>query len=73
MESLPTPPITASTERLGGAAVLAETRVPVQTLIDYLEAGHPLDQFLEEFPAVTRAHAIAMLELAKRALVTPAA
>lgn len=73
MESLPTPLITASPERLGGTPVFAGTRVPVQTLIEYLEAGHPLDQFLEEFPAVSRAHAVAVLELAKRALVTPAA
>lgn len=73
MESLPTPLITTSLERLGGTPVFAGTRVPVQTLIEYLEAGHPLDQFLEEFPAVSRAHAVAVLELAKRALVTPAA
>jgi uncharacterized protein (DUF433 family) len=53
--------------------VFAETRVPVQTLIDYLEAGHPLDQFLTDYPAVTRDHAIAVLELAKQALITPAA
>lgn len=73
MESLPTPLITSSPERLGGTSVFAGTRVPVQTLIEYLEAGHPLDQFLEEFPAVSRAHAIAVLELAKRALINPAA
>lgn len=73
MESLPTPLITSSSERLGGTPVFAGTRVPVQTLIEYLEAGHPLDQFLEEFPAVSRAHAVAVLELAKRALITPAA
>lgn len=73
MESLPTPLITSSPERLGGTPVFAGTRVPVQTLIEYLEAGHPLDQFLAEFPAVSRAHAVAVLELAKRALITPAA
>ncbi|GMV09508.1 MAG: hypothetical protein AMXMBFR55_12420 [Gemmatimonadota bacterium] len=73
MESLPTPLITSSPERLGGTPVFAGTRVPVQTLIEYLEAGHPLDQFLEEFPAISRAHAVAVLELAKRALITPAA
>lgn len=73
MESLPNPLITSSPERLGGTPVFAGTRVPVQTLIEFLEAGHPLDQFLEEFPAVSRAHAVAVLELAKRALVTPAA
>ena len=73
MPTPPTPLITSSPERLGGTAVFTGTRVPVQTLIEYLEAGHPLDQFLQEFPDVTREHAIAVLELAKRALVTPAA
>lgn len=73
MESLPDPLITSSADRLGGTPVFAGTRVPVQTLIEFLEAGHPLDQFLDEFPSVSRAHAVAVLELAKRALVTPAA
>ena len=73
---MPTPPeplITSSPERLGGTPVFAGTRVPVQSLIDYLEAGHPLDHFLDEFPDVTREHAVAVLELAKQALITPAA
>ena len=73
MSTLPSPLITASPERLGGTPVFAGTRVPVQSLIDYLEAGHPLDQFLTEFPDVSREHAVAVLELAKRALITPAA
>jgi uncharacterized protein (DUF433 family) len=73
MSPLPSPLITTSPHRLGGTPVFAGTRVPVQTLIDYLEAGHPLDQFLEEFPSVSREHAVAVLELAKRALITPAA
>ena len=73
MPTLPTPLISSSPERLGGTPVFAETRVPVQTLIEYLEAGHPLDQFLDDFPSVTREHAIAVLELAKQALLTPAA
>ena len=73
MESLPASLITSSPERLGGTPVFAGTRVPVQTLIEYLEAGHPLDQFLDEFPSVSRAHAVAVLELAKQALMTPAA
>jgi uncharacterized protein (DUF433 family) len=47
--------------------------VPVQSLIDYLEAGHPLDHFLDEFPSVSREHAVAVLELAKLALISPAA
>jgi uncharacterized protein (DUF433 family) len=53
--------------------VFAGTRVPVQSLIDYLEAGHPLDHFVEEFPSVTRDHAVAVLALAKHALLFPAA
>jgi uncharacterized protein (DUF433 family) len=73
MSSLPDPLITSSPERLGGTAVFAGTRVPVQSLIDYLEAGHPLDHFLDEFPSVTREHVVAVLELAKRALIAPAA
>lgn len=73
MSTIPSPPITSSPDRLGGTPVFAGTRVPVRSLIDYLEAGHPLDHFLDEFPAVSREHAIAVLELAKRALLTPAA
>ena len=72
MPALPSPLITAPPDRLGGTPVFAGTRVPVQTLIDYLEGGHPLDQFLEEFPAVSREHAVAVLELAKQALLAPA-
>jgi uncharacterized protein (DUF433 family) len=70
---LPNPLITSSPDRLGGTSVFAGTRVPVQTLIDYLEAGHPLDHFLDEFPSVSRDHAVAVLELAKQALISPAA
>lgn len=73
MPTLPSPLITSSPDRLGGTPIFAGTRVPVQTLIDYLEAGHPLDHFLEEFPSVSREHTVAVLELAKRALITPAA
>ena len=73
MAVLPSPLITASPDRLGGTSVFAGTRVPVQSLIDYLEAGHPLDHFLDEFPSVSREHAVAVLELAKQALIAPAA
>jgi uncharacterized protein (DUF433 family) len=69
---LPDPLITTSTNRLGGTPVFAGTRVPVNTLIEYLEAGDSIDVFLDEFPSVTREHAIAVLELAKRALATHA-
>ncbi|MEO6877850.1 MAG: DUF433 domain-containing protein [Gemmatimonadaceae bacterium] len=73
MATLPNPLITSSADRLGGTPVFAGTRVPVQSMIDYIEAGHPLDQFIEEFPSVSREHAVAVLELAKLALITPAA
>ncbi len=66
------PLITVSPDRLSGTPVFADTRVPVQTLIDYLEAGDPLDRFLEDFPSVTRDHAIAVLELADLLPQTPA-
>ncbi len=65
---LPDPLITSTAERLGGTPVFAGTRVPVQTLLDYLEGGDSLDDFLMDFPSVTREHAIAVLEAAKSAL-----
>jgi uncharacterized protein (DUF433 family) len=46
--------------------------VPAQALIDYLEAGHPLDEFLDDFPSVTREQAVATLEQAKQILVSSA-
>ena len=57
---------------LGGTPVFVGTRVPAQTLFDYLEAGDSLDQFLHQFPSVTREQAVAALELARAALVTGA-
>lgn len=53
---------------LGGTPVFVGTRVPVKTLLDYLEAGDPLDEFLDHFPSVQREQAIAALELAKEML-----
>ena len=49
---------------LSGTPVFAGTRVPVQTLIDYLIAGDPLEEFLNGFPSVSRAQAEAFLQLA---------
>lgn len=49
---------------LGGTPVFTGTRVPVQTLIDYLKAGESLDDFLEGFPSVSREQARAFLEIA---------
>lgn len=57
---------------LGGTPVFLGTRVPVKTLLDYLEAGSPLDEFLDHFPSVTREQAVAALELAKEALLSHA-
>ncbi|HSS77607.1 MAG TPA: DUF433 domain-containing protein [Thermoanaerobaculia bacterium] len=65
---VPDPLITSSPERLSGTPVFAGTRVPVQTLIDYLEGGDPLGSFLADFPSVTREHAVAVLDLAKTRL-----
>ncbi len=57
---------------MGGAPVFRGTRVPVQTLLDYLEAGESIDDFLDGFPSVTREQIIAFLEQAKDRLVEAA-
>jgi uncharacterized protein (DUF433 family) len=54
---------------LGGMPVFRGTRVPFKNLLDYLEGGHTLDEFLEQFPSVTRAAAIAALEHAKELVI----
>jgi uncharacterized protein (DUF433 family) len=57
--------VTSDPDILGGTPVFAGTRVPVQTLLDYLEGGASLDDFLEGFPSVKREQAIAFLKEAK--------
>lgn len=57
---------------MGGTPVFAGTRVPVQTLLDYLEAGDSIDEFLEGFPSVSREHVVEFLEQAKDRLVAAA-
>jgi uncharacterized protein (DUF433 family) len=57
--------VNRSEDILGGTPVFAGTRVPVQTLFDYLEEGDSLDEFLDDFPAVSREHAIKVLEKMK--------
>ena len=52
-------------EILGGTPVFVGTRVPVKNLFDYLEGGDSLDEFLDDFPSVTREQAVAALELAR--------
>jgi uncharacterized protein (DUF433 family) len=61
--------ITSDREILGGIPVFTGTRVPVKTLFDYLEQGHPLDEFLDDFPTVKREHALAVLEFMKEKLL----
>ena len=53
----------------GGTPVFRGTRVPFQALLDYLEGGQNLDEFLDDFPTVTKDAAVASLELAKSLLV----
>jgi uncharacterized protein (DUF433 family) len=52
---------------LGGTPVFVGTRVPLQNLIDHLAAGDTLDEFLDQFPSVTREQALAALDLAREA------
>ncbi|MFL6227470.1 MAG: DUF433 domain-containing protein [Pyrinomonadaceae bacterium] len=63
--------ITATPDVLGGTPVFAGTRVPVQTLLDYLKAGETIDDFLDGFPTVKREQVIAFLEEAEASNVAP--
>jgi uncharacterized protein (DUF433 family) len=65
-------PVLSNPEILSGMPVFAGTRVPFQTLIDYLEEGQTLTEFLADFPTVTREQAIAALEEAKKAVLAHA-
>jgi uncharacterized protein (DUF433 family) len=60
--------ISRSPAIMSGAPVFAGTRVPVQTLIDYLAGGHPLGEFLDDFPTVRREQALELLERIKHML-----
>ena len=59
-------------EILGGTPVFVGTRVPLQALIDYLEGGHSIEEFLDDFPSVSRELAVAALEQAKAHLIADA-
>lgn len=61
-------PIMSDPEILSGETVFTGTRVPVAALLDNIEAGLTLDEFIENFPAVTREHAIQVLEFTKETL-----
>jgi uncharacterized protein (DUF433 family) len=66
------PIVSCRPDVMGGIAVFHGTRVPVQTLLDYLEAGESIDDFLEGFPSVTREHVIAFLQEAKTRVIEAA-
>jgi uncharacterized protein (DUF433 family) len=63
--------ITRNDNILGGIPVFSGTRVPVKTLFDYLKANHPLDDFLDDFPTVTRQQAQQVLESVQLHLLQP--
>jgi len=60
------PIVSSSPEVMGGTPVFTGTRVPVQTLLDYLKAGESIDEFLDGFPTVTREQVISLLEIMER-------
>ena len=62
--------ITKDVAVLGGTPVFRGTRVPFQSLVEYLESGHTLDDFLDDFPTVSRQAAIQALEHAKELVVS---
>lgn len=66
------PVISCSPDVMGGTPVFVGTRVPVQTLLEYLEAGDSIDEFLAGFPSVSREQVIEFLEQAKDRLVATA-
>ncbi|MFM9941211.1 MAG: DUF433 domain-containing protein [Hyphomicrobiaceae bacterium] len=70
---LPDPLILVSPDFMSGTPVFNGTRVPIQALFDYIGAGDPVDAFLEDFPDVSREHALAVLELARQKAVASAA
>ncbi len=63
------PVVTSSPDVMGGTPVFARTRVPVQTLLDYLKGGETIDDFLDGFPTVTREQVIAFLDEAEEQIV----
>jgi uncharacterized protein (DUF433 family) len=69
--TLPSPLVTVSTDWLGGEPCFTGRRVPVKALFDYLKAGHTLEEFLADFPSVSREHAVAVIDLATRAVAVP--
>ena len=65
--------VSTALDIMGGTPVFAGTRVPIQTLLDYLKEGESIDDFLDGFPTVSREQVIALLEEAGKQLVSMAA
>ena len=65
-DAKPNEVIETDSERMGGTPCFAQTRVPVHSLFDFMEAGDSLDEFLDAFPSVTREQAVAVLKLAEQ-------
>lgn len=63
-------PINIDPETMGGTPVFSGTRVPIQTLFDYIEGGDDLNEFLDDYPGVSKELAIQVLEMAKKSLTT---
>jgi uncharacterized protein (DUF433 family) len=63
-------PVSIDPEIMSGTPVFAGTRVPVQNLFDYVEGGDSLNEFLDDFPSVSRPAAIAVLKMAKKVLTS---
>jgi uncharacterized protein (DUF433 family) len=72
MAKVQEPVVHSDPDIMSGTPVFVGTRVPFQTLIDYIEAGQPLSEFLEDFPTVSKEQAIAALEQAREALLARA-
>lgn len=64
MPTLPTPLVSSRPDWMSGTPCFHGTRVPVKAVFDYMAGGHPLDEFLLDFPGVTREHALAVIALA---------
>ena len=64
--------LTCDPEIMGGTPVFRDTRVPVQTLLDYLEAGHSTEDFIDDFPSVSRKQVVEVLKHAKELILEDA-
>ncbi len=63
-------PVNIDPETMGGTPVFAGTRVPIQTLFDYMEGGDDLNEFLDDYPTVSKEATIQLLEMAKKSVTT---